>query len=366
MKFRAAALFLVSTTAPYALSFQIGYVPTQAAAAPSPPATCLFSAVEDHTSSSSNAPKVTRLENSAVSIDIPVPGSATKAAYDKVCAELSKKITIPGFRKGSKIPPQILEQNMAAKGGRNAIKVQAINELLGQLIEPALKEQALDPIGQPTLKVPAETLAETFKPGEDLVLQVQCDVWPEIKWRKQTGDEKPYLGLAGKYQRRPFDQVKLDKALNDLKERYAALEPIADASHVLQMGDACTVNMNGFMATESGEKGDPLPNAASGDRVEVVLGQGRYMEGLVEGLVGARVGDTVTVSVNFPEVGCLCGQAGPSIGRLTRFLLFLLCRNFETRLWLERKQFLMLRFLTLPSARCPTLPMNSQPKSSQA
>ena len=118
-------------------------------------------------------PSVERLENSAVAIDIPVPGSATQAAYDKVCTELSKGIQIPGFRKGAKIPPAVLEQTMAAKGGRNALKVQAINELIGQLVEPALKEQALDPIGQPTLKVPAEELADTFVPGNELTLQVR-------------------------------------------------------------------------------------------------------------------------------------------------------------------------------------------------
>jgi len=40
---------------------------------------------------------------------------------------------------------------------------------------------------------------------------------------------------------------------------------------------------------------------ASGDNVEVVLGQGRYMEGLAEGLLGAKVGDTKEITVTFPE-----------------------------------------------------------------
>jgi trigger factor len=261
----------------------------------------LFASVETE-DASTFSPKVTRLENSAVLIDIPVPGTATKAAYEKVCMELSKTIQIPGFRKGSRIPPQVLEQSMAAKGGRNAIKVQAINELTSQLVEPALKEQALDPIGQPTLKVPAEELAQTFVPGEALTLSVQCDVWPEIQWKQIEGKDKPYVGLTGKYQRKPFNQAKLDLALRDLKERYATLEIIDDENYKLQMGDACTVNMNGYMATDAGEKGEPLPNAASGDRVEVILGKGRYMEGLVEGLIGAKKGDTVTVRVSFPEV----------------------------------------------------------------
>jgi len=249
------------------------------------------------------AAEVKRLPGSAVEIEIPVPGDATKAAYDKVCTELSKTISIPGFRKGSKIPPPVLEQAMSAKGGRNALKVQAINELTNQLVESTLKEQALEPIGAPALTIPPEELAESYTPGEPLTLPVKCDVWPEIKWHDPIeGQEKAYTGLTGTYSRKPFDQEKMDKALSDLKERYATLEPISDTSHKLQMGDACTVNMVGYMAAEDGvSKGEPLPNAASGDNVEVVLGQGRYMEGLVEGLIGATVGETKIISVNFPE-----------------------------------------------------------------
>jgi len=245
---------------------------------------------------------VKRLPDSAVELNIPVPGAATKAAYDKVCIELSKTIQIPGFRKGSRIPPPVLEQAMAAKGGRNALKVQAINELTAQLVESSLKEQALDPIGQAVLQTPAEELADSYKPGEPLILPVKCDVWPEIRWNEATTTDKPYTGLTGTYKRKPFDEEKMEKALTDLKERYATLELITDPSYKLQMGDACTVNMEGYMAAEDGvSKGDPLPDTASGDNVEVVLGPGRYMEGLVEGLVGASTGETRTVSVSFPE-----------------------------------------------------------------
>jgi trigger factor len=259
--------------------------------------------IPSSSSSSLHASTLERLPDSAVKVKIEIPGSATKAAYDKACTELSKSITIPGFRKGSKIPPQVLEQAMAAKGGRNALRAQAINELCAELIGPALKEDhGLEPIGQPVLEIPAEELAEDFKPGEDLELFVKCDVWPDIEWKTVEGQEKPYMGLMGSYKRKPFNQAKFDKALNDLKERYATLEAIDDKSHELQMGDACVVNMEGFMATENGEKGEKLPDAASGDRVEVIMGEGRYMAGLVEGLLGAKVGDTKTVTVTFPTV----------------------------------------------------------------
>jgi trigger factor len=247
-----------------------------------------------------------RLPESAVKVVITAPGSATKAAYDKACTELSKNISIPGFRKGAKIPAQVLEQAMAGKGGRYALREQAINSLVAELIEPALKEEhGLEPIGMPSLEVPAAEMAKDFKPGDDLLLAVKCDVWPDIQWKQVEGKDKPYLGLKASYKRKPFDQAKFNKALNDLKERYATLAPIEDANHELRMGDACVVNMEGWMADNAGGKGEKLPDAASGDRVEVILGNGRYMTGLVEGLVGAKVGDTKTVTVTFPSVSRL-------------------------------------------------------------
>eukprot|EP00565_Helicotheca_tamesis_P000463 CAMPEP_0185723378 /NCGR_PEP_ID=MMETSP1171-20130828/240_1 /TAXON_ID=374046 /ORGANISM="Helicotheca tamensis, Strain CCMP826" /LENGTH=555 /DNA_ID=CAMNT_0028391071 /DNA_START=57 /DNA_END=1724 /DNA_ORIENTATION=+ len=243
-----------------------------------------------------------RLPGSAVEVTISAPGAATKAAYDKVCTELAKNISIPGFRKGARIPPNVIENAMAAKGGKNALRAQAITTLLSELIEPALKdEHNLEPIGQPELKVPAEELAEDFTPGEDIELVIKCDVWPDIQWKNvEEGQEKPYYGIKGSYKRAPPDQTKFDKAMKDLRERYATLEPMPEGAQ-LQDGDACKVNMVGYMAGPDGtSKGEPLPDAASGDNVEVILGEGRYMEGLVEGLLGAKVGDTRTVYVTFP------------------------------------------------------------------
>lgn len=246
--------------------------------------------------------KLVRKPDSAVELTITAPGSATKAAYDKACAEISKTISIPGFRKGAKIPPAVLENAVAAKGGRMTLRTQAIQSLLNELLEPALKEEHnLEPIGQPALATPADELAEQFKPGEPIEMVVNCDVWPDIAWTTVEGQEKPYYGLKASYTRQPFNQARLDQAMKDLAERYATTEP-APADKELEMGDQCIVDMKGYMAAEDGtSKAEPLPDAASGDDVEIILGDGRYMTGLVEGLVGAKVGETKTVYVTFPE-----------------------------------------------------------------
>ena len=255
------------------------------------------------TAEDSKPPTLKRLPESAVELTLHIPAKATGAAYDKTLAEVSKNVSIPGFRKGAKIPPQVIENAWSKQGGKRALVTMAINEMCGELIAPALKDEyELEPIGQPTLVTPAEQLAEGFTPGEELEVTVKCDVWPEIKWKEVEGQEKPYLGLKGKYKRKPFNQERFDAALRDLTERYVKLEPYEDESKALEQGDACKVDMVGYMATPDGEKGEKLPEAASGDNVEVVLGPGRYMEGLVEGLEGGKVGETKTVNVRFPAV----------------------------------------------------------------
>ena len=73
--------------------------------------------------------------------------------------------------------------------------------------------------------------------------------------------------MTGKYTRKPFNQARLDQALKDLAERYATTEP-APEGKVLEMGDACIVDIVGYMAADDGvSKGEPLPAAASGDNV---------------------------------------------------------------------------------------------------
>lgn len=50
-----------------------------------------------------------------------------------------------------------------------------------------------------------------------------------------------------------------------------------------------------------GTRGPEMKNIAAGEGVEVILEEGRFLPGVVEGLVGKTAGTTVTVPVTFPE-----------------------------------------------------------------
>jgi len=259
---------------------------------------------------STSSSSIEHLPQSAVKVTITVPGSETQSAYNNALKDCTKQVTIPGFRKGSRIPAAVVENHLAQKGQKNAVRTAALNTLLNKVIEPALKEDhGLEPIGQPTLAEATEELANRFVPGDDLEMVVNCDVWPTtLQWKEEYLDtekyEKPYYGLEGTYKRAPFDEVKFEKALFDLKERYVTLAPKDGEGVALEMEDACMVNMVGYMTKDDDgkTKGEPLPSSvASGDNVEVVLQTGKYMEGLVEGLVGGKVGETIEVFVSFPD-----------------------------------------------------------------
>ncbi|GMH49654.1 hypothetical protein TrRE_jg3675 [Triparma retinervis] len=245
-------------------------------------------------------------ETSSVELTINVTGEQTKNAYDRVVVDASKNMDIPGFRKGSKIPANVIESvleggNGQASGGKNLLRKQALKQLVG-LVETVLSDHpTIDPIGQPEIVQNEDILVQMFTPGEPMQLIVKTDVWPTISWVDAKPDAKVYEGLEASYSRKPFNQGKYEQALKDLKDRQAKLAPKGDASAVLEMGDACVVNMVGYMADESGGKGEPLPNAASGDQVDVVMETGKYMEGLVEGIVGAKVDDVREIKVVFPS-----------------------------------------------------------------
>jgi len=67
-----------------------------------------------------------------------------KRAYQR----LAHRIAIPGFRRG-KAPPHILERHV----GRQTLLQEALNDLIPQLYEQAIKEQGIEPFAGPELEL---------------------------------------------------------------------------------------------------------------------------------------------------------------------------------------------------------------------
>ena len=108
-----------------------------------------------------------------------------------------------------------------------------------------------------------------------------------------------YKGLNVEVEEAEFNQEAYDAALTKLRKQHCDIieqpagVPCAD-------GDQIIVNRVGFLANEDGGKGEPLPALAGGEGVTVPLEPGKFMPGLVEGLVGACKDETKDIQVTFP------------------------------------------------------------------
>ena len=103
--------------------------------------------------------KVTRekTENSQVFLTIEMEPAEVEEALEKSYHHLVRKTNIPGFRKG-KAPRAILEHYI----GKENLLEDALNNLIPQAYERAIKEQEIDTFAQPHIEV-TQTAPVVFK-----------------------------------------------------------------------------------------------------------------------------------------------------------------------------------------------------------
>lgn len=226
-----------------------------------------------------------KLPKSQIGLEIEIPAETTKKAYEKVVQNLSRSANIPGFRKG-KAPRQILLQQM----GPQRIKEAALEELVQDGLKQAIAQEAIDALGNYQLLSTYEELTSKFQPGEPLTFSASVDVPPEVT----LGE---YSGLSVKAEETQPDPEAIDKFLEERRIEQATLIPVE--SRPAQMGDVAVVDYHGRFTGE-GEEAKDISGAQATD-FQIELSEGKFIQDLIEGIVGMTPGDTKDVPVQFPE-----------------------------------------------------------------
>lgn len=124
------------------------------------------------------------MEFNVVSVSASEKELEVKLSYDEIKNDLdkqvkkeSKKIQIPGFRKG-KVPP-----NMLKKFYGDALEYEASEKVSNEWFWKIAEEQKLQPIGRPSMT------DLQFEPGQDLIFKVKYEVIPDL-------DLKDYKNLS--------------------------------------------------------------------------------------------------------------------------------------------------------------------------
>lgn len=197
-----------------------------------------------------------------------------KNGLDKAFNKVKGNIAVPGFRKG-----KISRQMFNRMYGEEALYEEALNAVLPEAYDAAVKVAAIEPVAQPKIDV------KKMEKGSDWELTAEVVVKPEVK----LGD---YKGLEV--------SVELSKEVTDadVEARLAAsqnnLAELVVKEDVAANDDTVVIDFSGSVDGVEFEGGK-----ASNHSLE--LGSGQFIPGFEEQLVGTKAGDEVEVKVTFPE-----------------------------------------------------------------
>src|SRR5580692_3244775 len=183
-------------------------------------------------------------------MQVQVPAEKVNQEIATRLKELSRTARLKGFRPG-KAPLTVIRRQFGQQVHR-----EVIGELMQSSFSQAVTQNQLAPAGSP--RIEPKSVAE----GEDLTYVATFEVLPEV-----------------------------------------ALKPIASLSVERVSADVTDADVDAMverLRKQQMKYQESARPAGKGESVPVVIGEGRMLPQLEQGLVGARAGDALEVGVDFP------------------------------------------------------------------
>ena len=204
-------------------------------------------------------------------MQVQVPAERVSKEIATRLKELSRTARLKGFRPG-KAPLTVIRQQFGQQVHR-----EVIGQLLQSSFSEAVTQNQLAPAGSP--RIEPQSVAE----GQDLTYVATFEVLPEVTLR-------PFDSLEIECITAEVTEGDIDAMIERLRKqqmKYAAVTRAAAS------GDKVAVNFDGSI--------DGTPFAGGkGENVAIILGEGRMLAQLEQGLMGAAAGETRELGVDFP------------------------------------------------------------------
>lgn len=214
-----------------------------------------------------------KVDTNLYELQIRVDGDEYKAALEKSYIKNSKKLNVPGFRKGK--APKAMVMKLV---GEEYFYDDAINTTYQDAYTAALDESGLIPVDRADVE-----LGDIDSEGYTFTAKIT--VKPEV-----TIDG--YKGLAVTRTAAAVEDAEVDEELGRMAERNSRLVDIDDRP--AQNGDTANIDFEGMVDGVAFEGG-------KGKDYDLVLGSGQFIPGFEEQIVGKSIGESFDVNVNFPE-----------------------------------------------------------------
>ena len=213
-----------------------------------------------------------KLEKSRVALTIETSAEEFEAAVNKAYLKMRGKINVPGFRVG-KAPRKIIEKMYGAE----VFYEEAVNILLPDAYEDAVKEKELNVVGYPEVELESCT-------KDGVVFKCTVAVYPEVKLGQYKGLEAPKAEVK-------VTAADVTARLKEMADRNSRLVSVERA---VKKGDTADIDFEGF---DNGVAFD----GGKGENFDLEIGSGSFVPGFEDQLVGMNAGEEKDIDITFPE-----------------------------------------------------------------
>jgi trigger factor len=213
-----------------------------------------------------------KLEKSKVALTIEVGAEEFETAINKAYLKMRGKMNIPGFRPG-KAPRKIVESMY----GVEVFYEEAVNILLPDAYEAAVKEKELDVVGYPAVE-----LEHCGKDG--VTIKATVSVYPEVELGTYKGLEAPKAEVK-------VAAADVNARLGEMAERNSRLVSV---EREVQKGDTAVIDFEGFY------NGVPF-EGGKGTNFDLEIGSGSFVPGFEDQIIGMKKDEEKDIDITFPE-----------------------------------------------------------------
>ena len=213
-----------------------------------------------------------KLEKSRVDLTIETSAEEFEAAVNKAYLKMRGKINVPGFRVG-KAPRKIIEKMYGAE----VFYEEAVNIILPDAYEAAVKEQELEVVGYPQVELESCT-------KDGVVFKCTVAVYPEVKLGQYKGLEAPKAEVK-------VVAADVNARLKEMADRNSRLVSVERA---VKKGDTADIDFEGF---DNGVAFD----GGKGENFDLEIGSGSFVPGFEDQLIGMKAGEEKDIDITFPE-----------------------------------------------------------------
>jgi trigger factor len=204
-------------------------------------------------------------------MQVQVPAERVSQEVAARLQNLSRTARLKGFRPG-KAPIKVIRQQFGMQVHR-----EVIGELLQSSFAEAVSEKQLSPAGNP--RIEPQSVAE----GQDLRYVATFEVLPEVALQPMDTLELERVTAE-------VTESDIDAMIERLRKQQMKYSPVDRAA---ASGDKVSIDFLGRIdGTEFA--------GGKGENIGIVLGEGRMLPELEQGLIGAVAGDHRDISVSFP------------------------------------------------------------------